>query len=101
MKILSIAELQGLKTQIEARKQVKALSVLTADQALALVEQAIEDRRVINRWFGFLKLMAERSSWSEQIKSLLNDYLYGTEDVKVQEAAQRYIERAKLHEKTR
>lgn len=95
--MLSIAELTALKTQVESRREMRGIAVLTPEQALLIINQAIDDRKTINRWFGFLKLMAGRSSWSEQIQALLDDYLYGTEDEKVKKAAQQYLERTKLH----
>lgn len=98
--MLSIAELNGLKTQIESRQQIRAISVLSPEQALALVNQAIDDRKTINRWFGFLKLMASRSSWRDAINDLLDSYLYGTEDKSVQLAAQRYNKLAALHDRS-
>lgn len=93
------AQLQELKAQVQSRSNVRGIAVLTPEQALEIIDQAIADRQIINRWFGFLTLMARRSSWKEQIQSLLDDYLYGTESKEVQQAAQRYVEMQQLHQK--
>lgn len=95
--MLQINDLQALRKAAEYRKNKGFSTVLSPEEVLAVIDQAIEDRSTINRWYGFLKLMAQRSSWRNQIQSLLDDYLYGTADESVKKAAQTYLERSKLH----
>lgn len=93
----TLAELNALKRQITERSQLTAVPALSHKDALELVEQAIADRATLNRWFGFLRFMAGRSSWASQINDMLDEYLYGTSNKDVQAAAQHYAELTRLH----
>lgn len=95
--------MKSVSTLQELRRRVLSASLhtqMTPNDIVELIDQAIEDRQTINRWFGFLRLMGQRSSWSGQINDLLNEYLYGTADKTIQDAAQRYLDRIKLHDRT-
>ena len=94
----TVADLMTLRRVIEEKNKVGG--VIPASTAIDLIDQAIEDRKTINRWFGFLKLMAKRSSWGEQINELLDAYLFGTESKEVQAAAKRYAEMTQLHDRS-
>lgn len=95
----TIHELNTLRNLVEARKHIHGVQALAPAAILEIIDQAIADRTTINKWFGFLKLMASRSSWGEKINEVLNEYLFGTENKAVQIAAKRYVETVKLHER--
>jgi hypothetical protein len=93
----TLTELHAIRSRVTDRSRTKGIAVLTPNEALDLIDSAIADRMVINRWFGFLKMMAQRSSWSSQINDLLDEYLYGTDDPKLLAAVKRYLARAAQH----
>lgn len=59
---------------------------------IAVIDQAIEQQETINTWYEFMSIMATRSSWGEQIQSLLDKYLYGTNDETTIKAIKRYLD---------
>lgn len=92
----TIAELNQLKDAILG--QDDDLIVINGAEVIALIDQVYDQQRVINRWFGFMKFMAQRSGWARQINIILNDYLYGTNDPQAIESAKQYAARMKMHD---
>jgi len=92
----TVAELKQMRDNI-ANSNDHAVVVVAKTDILALIDQTIEQQTIINRWFGFMRYMAQRSSWSRQIGIVLNEYLYGTSDADVKNAAQHYLQRLKIH----
>jgi hypothetical protein len=88
-------ELNQLKDAIAG--QDDGMIVINGAEVLELIEQVAEQQKVINRWFGFMKFMALRSTWARQINVILNEYLYGTNDAAAIEAAKLYAKRMKMH----
>lgn len=87
----TISELAALRNQLTSGRPLQVM--ITTDEVINIINQAIDDRKTLNRWFGFMRLMAQRSSWGAKINELLDEYMYGTTDPKVIAAAKRYIER--------
>lgn len=96
----TVTELEALKVKLQGYSKINGAITIQTPEMMALLDQAIADRKIINRWYGFLKMMAQRSSWASQINSMLDDYMFGTEDEKVQQAAMEYLERVRLHNRS-
>jgi hypothetical protein len=97
----TVDELRRLKELVIRRKQGGITPAVDVQDMLTVIDQAIADRQTINRWYGFLSLMAKRSSWGDKINEVLDEYRFGTADANVREAARRYMELTRLHDGSR
>lgn len=91
----TLQELNQLKDAIAG--QDDDMIVINGAEVIALVNQIQEQQKIINRWFGFMRFMAQRSTWRDKINIVLNDYLYGTNDPIAIQAAKLYAQRLKAH----
>lgn len=61
------------------RVGISAGRTMSLDLQIQLLDQAIEQQKVINRWYGLLVLIGRSSSsWATRVNTILNDYLFET-----------------------
>lgn len=88
-------ELNQLKDAIAG--QDDDMIVINGAEVISLINQIQAQQKIINRWFGFMRFMAQRSTWGKKIDIVLNEYLYGTNDPIAIQAAKLYAQRLKSH----
>lgn len=91
---LSKERLESLLNNL--KNHTSMYSQLSTVEMRTLLQQALDQQATINKWYGFMTLMAKYSSWKDKIQAHLDEYNYGTTDKRVIDAALHYIERLKL-----
>lgn len=78
-------------TEFREMQRKAGFGTLTQSEQVRLIDYAINAISWNRKFLSLLKLMSGKSSWSDKINRLVQQYEFGTDDPNVILAAKRYV----------